>query len=349
MIWFLRYPHRTVFGFVWLVGIGGLYIYLVFDLKAGSPEEAVHYILYGILGILLFRALSHRVHDFSIYILAILVGSMVGILDEAIQWAVPERYFDTRDIWLNVTGVTLAQVAIAFGIRPPLISGYPDALGVRRLSLAGAVLAAILGLSHLNTPNAVAAYSERFPVLAFLKDQDDAMFEYGHLYVDPMFGSFKSRLTPAEFRKANETRAQSGAKIIDRYPKWEGFRDFIKKYPAFKDPFLHEARVHIRSRDVNLNLARKAETGLEADRLFTFAYREHQILERYFGDLYTASHYPWTPEEERRIKAQIIDGLTRQSKVSQHLITTYSLREAVSFFLVLVLGLLTAAYIAGRK
>ena len=175
------------------------------------------------------------------------------------------------------------------------------------------------------------------------------MFEYGYIHVDPVIGSFKSRLALDELHQANRMRARSGAEIIDKYPKWEGFREFIKDYPAARDPFLHEARVHIRSRDVNLISAHEAENASDAGRLFTFAFREHQILALYFGDLYAASSYRWSAEQEMQVKARIIDGLTRQSRVSQHLITTYTKKQALWFFGILVLVLLTAAHLAGRK
>ena len=348
LAWYVRYPHRTLFGFAVLIAVGSLYGYLVFSLKSGSPEEAVHFILYGALGVLIFRAYAHRVRDNSIYLLAVLAGTIVGVLDEVIQWAVPGRYFDIRDIWLNVTGVALVQVAIAIGIRPRANSGLPDATGLRRLCLTAAALAVMLGLCHVNTPAAVKAYSERFPALKFLADQDDAMFEYGHLHVDPEVGSFKSRLTVEELRQANRQRADTGARIIDRYPGAEGFREFIKAYPASRDPFVHEARVHIRSRDANLDMAQNALFPGRARWRYTFAFREHQILKTYFGGLYAASRYPWHAGQEREIEANIVDGLTRRSLVSQHLVTAYTLNQAVWFFCLLVPALLVVAYGAGR-
>lgn len=344
MAWYVRYPHRTLSGSAVLVGIGGLYGYLIFDLKSGSPEEAIHYILYGGLGILIYRAYAHRVRDVSIYILAILAGTIVGVLDEAIQWAVPGRYFDIRDIWLNLTGVALVQLAIAIGIRPNIISGLPDTVGVRRLCLTGAALAVVLALCHLNTPAVVAVYSERFPALAFLNDQDDAMFEYGHLHFDPSVGSFKSRLTVAELREASRTSSEANVLIIDRYTGPEGFREFVTAYPAARHPFMHEAWVHIQSRDANLSMARDAGSPETARRRYTYAFREHQILEDYYGGLYAASRYPWTDAQRREIEARIMDGLTRRSLVSQHLVTAYSQNQAIWFFCLLIPALFLAAF-----
>ncbi len=86
-------------------------VYLTFGLKAGSPEEAVHYLQYGMLSLLLYRAFTHRVRDYSIYAAVIIAGTMVGMVDETVQWLTPGRHFGVRDIWLNFTAVALVQAA----------------------------------------------------------------------------------------------------------------------------------------------------------------------------------------------------------------------------------------------
>ncbi|MBD3871962.1 MAG: VanZ family protein, partial [Acidobacteria bacterium] len=59
----------------------------------GQPEEAVHFLEYGVLGVLLFRALSTHIHDGSVFAAGALIGILVGIFDEIIQWFVPGRYW----------------------------------------------------------------------------------------------------------------------------------------------------------------------------------------------------------------------------------------------------------------
>jgi hypothetical protein len=56
-----------------------------------SAVEAIHFVEYGALGVLAYRALTHRMRDTGIYLAAALVAGIVGILDEAIQWATPNR------------------------------------------------------------------------------------------------------------------------------------------------------------------------------------------------------------------------------------------------------------------
>ena len=52
----LKRRRSSAAGYAWLLGIAGLVIYLTFGLRAGSPEEAVHYLQYGMLSLLLYRA-----------------------------------------------------------------------------------------------------------------------------------------------------------------------------------------------------------------------------------------------------------------------------------------------------
>ncbi len=113
-----------------LAGIGGLYSWIIWSLRT-HPEEAFHLVQYGVLSLLLFRALSHRLQDPSIYVVVTLVGASLGILDELIQWVVPQRVFDYRDIGINVLGAGLIQVALAIGIRPAFVRWPGSRKGIR--------------------------------------------------------------------------------------------------------------------------------------------------------------------------------------------------------------------------
>lgn len=151
--------HRWTLGSsVWLVGLAGLLLYLTFGLAEGSAEEAIHYVQYGTLSVLLFRAFSHRIRDYSIYGAATLAGTFVGMVDETVQWLTPGRYFDLRDIWLNFTAVALVQIGLAAGVRPGVISDAPGWASLRRLCFLGALTIGYLGLCHLNTPERIAWY-----------------------------------------------------------------------------------------------------------------------------------------------------------------------------------------------
>ncbi len=132
-----RSPKRLV----WLAGVAAAYLAYTMALAAGHPVEAVHFVEYGILSLLVFQALAHRVRDYGIYLSAALICGMAGIVDEVIQWITPERYWDIRDIWMNFFAAAMAQTALALGLRPNYIKGWPDAKSKRLLyGLVGASL-----------------------------------------------------------------------------------------------------------------------------------------------------------------------------------------------------------------
>jgi hypothetical protein len=75
----------TAKNYLWLLGISGAFVAYTIQLRK-HPEEAVHFVQYGILAILVYRALTHRIADNGIYIVAMLITAAIGITDEAIQW-----------------------------------------------------------------------------------------------------------------------------------------------------------------------------------------------------------------------------------------------------------------------
>nr|MBP8037171.1 VanZ family protein [Desulfobulbus sp.] len=97
-----------------LLVVAGLFAGLVWSLR-DNPEESLHCLQYAVLGALLFRALRRHPGGQALYWAAALAGIGLGMVDELIQWLVPDRTFDYRDIGINGLSVVLAQVAIAAG------------------------------------------------------------------------------------------------------------------------------------------------------------------------------------------------------------------------------------------
>jgi len=95
-----RLKIRSFANFAWLSIIAAAYIYFTIQLW-DRPEEAVHFLEYGLLSFLLFRAFRLHIDDKSIYLASFFAGSLVGIFDEILQWIVPLRYWDFRDVGLN--------------------------------------------------------------------------------------------------------------------------------------------------------------------------------------------------------------------------------------------------------
>ncbi len=81
------------------------------------PEERVHFLQYGVLTVLLVRALRWDVRDWRVYPVAVVLGGLIGWGDEGIQHVLPERFFQWADVRLNVISCALAALLMA--VRDP--------------------------------------------------------------------------------------------------------------------------------------------------------------------------------------------------------------------------------------
>lgn len=69
-------------------------------------DKLVHGVEYGILGILLYRALRHTTRTVQTIGVAIFCAAAFGISDELHQWYVPHRHADLWDVVADVSGAT---------------------------------------------------------------------------------------------------------------------------------------------------------------------------------------------------------------------------------------------------
>ena len=73
--------------------------------------ERVHFIQNGLLGLLVSRA--YKISSFIMLLASGLFIMSVGLVDEIIQWFLPNRYGDIRDVVMNslggVSGLWLGQ------------------------------------------------------------------------------------------------------------------------------------------------------------------------------------------------------------------------------------------------
>lgn len=339
---------NTPSSLLWLSAIAIIFIGYTIHLRK-LPAEAVHFLQYGILGFLLFRALAHQTHDYSIYFCAAIIGCLIGTIDETIQWLVPERYWQLSDIWINVLAVALVQIGIAKGFRPAFITGPLSCRSLNQICRLALFAAILIGLSLFNTPVRVAWYAERIPMLAFLK-YNESIIEYGYLYKDPEIGTFRSRLSPEQLKQADGIRAREAAKIIDRYRDREGYRAFLSLYTTANDPFLHEVRVHLWRRDYYYQKAFKNENAQDINvKDITIAFRENQILEKYYSQTLSHSSYKWTEEMSVWARSRHIPDMEYDSAVSRNLITRFTEFHLVCFVVALITGLtLLQFYLAFR-
>ena len=111
------------------LGIAAAYI-LVFLRMNGSVAERTHLMEYGVVGVFIHEALTERASQGRRVpvpaLLAILATTLVGALDEGIQWILPSRVFDPRDMLFNFLAAVMAVTASA-GL------GWGRRLALRRL------------------------------------------------------------------------------------------------------------------------------------------------------------------------------------------------------------------------
>ena len=80
------------------------------------PVERIHFLEYGLLGYLLVRVFSFYFSNWKRFVLAFVLGSLIGLLDEGFQGILqyqtvlpqlPRRYFEWRDVQQNAFGTLL--------------------------------------------------------------------------------------------------------------------------------------------------------------------------------------------------------------------------------------------------
>lgn len=86
-------------------------------LRFGTPEERTHLVEYGLVAVLVHLALLERRANGARVRwpagLAFVVTALFGILDECIQFLLPGRVFDVRDIGFNVLAAMGAVTSVA--------------------------------------------------------------------------------------------------------------------------------------------------------------------------------------------------------------------------------------------
>lgn len=321
----LRRRPRPVraFDVAWLVAIAALAAWCAWALR-GRPEEAIHLLQFGLLAGLLYRAMRPAEPDVAILVAAVLLGSLVGTVDEIIQWIVPARFWDLRDVAVNAGACVLAAAALWRLDRGPW--RRPRASSVSLALRLAAALLLLLVLCLANTPRRVAWYAEHVPGLAPLAEADNAMAEYGYRHRLPGIGELKSRLTLAELAEQDRTRAAEVAAVLDRYPD-RNYERFLREHSGMPDPFLYEARVHLFSREYHRrHLAGAAPGSAAAQEHATMAFRQQLLLERVFGATLARSGSQLDPYERQRLKGLDDPELPFTSKTASHLITAVSER-----------------------
>ena len=97
--------------------ISSLFLYLAFLFikdSVSAPAEILHIVLYAVLGIFLFAVLRFKLNGLRLFMSVAFLTTFFGILDEGIQFMLPNRYFDMNDILINSVGGLMALVVIRY-------------------------------------------------------------------------------------------------------------------------------------------------------------------------------------------------------------------------------------------
>lgn len=114
---FLRRSKFDAVGLVSLIGFALVYYYLL-RYHCQFPAERLHLLEYGLLAYLLYRAFRMNFPKAGAYALGFLIASGFGFLDEAIQYILPNRVFEMRDVMTNVFAAGVGLLAVAVLLRP---------------------------------------------------------------------------------------------------------------------------------------------------------------------------------------------------------------------------------------
>lgn len=92
-------------------------VYGLAFVRIASPAERTHLVEYGVVAVLVHAALQERrrgggdVHRPGLA--AFVVAAGLGLVDELLQWVLPTRVFDLRDVGFNALAAGMAIAAAA--------------------------------------------------------------------------------------------------------------------------------------------------------------------------------------------------------------------------------------------
>jgi hypothetical protein len=209
--WRIRDRHLLRYSLAALgIGLGAAYI-VRSDL---SFAEAFHFAEYGLLAILFYRMWTD-LDDWAIVALPLVAGALVGTLDEWVQWFIPIRAGEMRDVVINVVA-TSGGLLLAIALDTPLRIRF--ALDRRSRILMARWVATTM--------------------VAF------ALFFYsvhiGYDIHDTEIGSFRSNFTATELASAAR----------DRAARWRQEPPSELRLLWREDHYLTEALWHVQRRDL---------------------------------------------------------------------------------------------------
>ncbi len=101
-LWFMLIVNRIrdIAAYILMSMLALVVVYFMSGLEV--PQERIHFIQYAVLTMAILWCLVGNRFKKTRWIVAIALSSLAGYIDECIQGIVPNRYFDMRDVGLNV-------------------------------------------------------------------------------------------------------------------------------------------------------------------------------------------------------------------------------------------------------
>lgn len=180
-----------------------------------DAAERFHFVEYGLLAVLFYRAWQPR-GAAAAGALTVSAALIVAVADEWLQWYVPTRFGDLRDVLLNAVAI-VCGLLFAMAVEPPP-RGVVVATGGRALRAAAS--AAVV---------AVALFVDSVHL--------------GHEIVDADAGTFRSRF------RASALDAMAG----DRRQQWGTAPPTVAQGIAREDQYLTEGQWHVQRRNEALS------------------------------------------------------------------------------------------------
>ena len=87
-------------------------IYVMIIKQYSILAEKIHFIEYGFLAFLVYYSLKMAIRGAAVYPLSLLIVTAVGWGDELIQYFLPNRVYDNRDVFLNALSGTLVLMLL---------------------------------------------------------------------------------------------------------------------------------------------------------------------------------------------------------------------------------------------
>ncbi|MBN3039023.1 MAG: VanZ family protein [Candidatus Omnitrophica bacterium] len=121
IIMHLVFSRKSAFSFISLAILWFIYSLGLSTIKL--PVEKIHFIEYSFLAILVFRALRHNFEGRVIYLWSSLAVFILGCIDEVIQYFLPNRVYDLRDVLINGFAGVLGLALLGFCLEPRGLQG----------------------------------------------------------------------------------------------------------------------------------------------------------------------------------------------------------------------------------